>query len=324
MTGCVTAKHVEFHQLLVDQAAPDREKLEKPRLQDCSEACIACRRAFLTLPAWANHAARVHGFRAPGTRLAQGRTCKGCGRTYATQQRLKRHLDNSDACLLRWGFPARRGEACCLRTLASSAIGRLGFFREGCDSGIDPSVCQEFLDELNALREGSAPDLITIAGKHPAPLAVLRNTLSKWMDSLDVGGSLYACGESASLPLFPEHLCDEIQPFPKKRPVFHEGPPDFKALSPISCAASGECRRLEIKPPPVTFPLCPWQHFGSLREARARLAWLSDALETCTVAIAAAASQPVALAATAREALPMLWGWFRELEFVPRSPGFTF
>ena len=94
------AAHVEFGQ----EAGSLVGEEQVPLIVDCSE--LTCKRAFYNRPAWASHAARLHSYRAPSTRPTmglQGRTCLGCGRTYAMQMQLKRHLDNSQACMNNWG-----------------------------------------------------------------------------------------------------------------------------------------------------------------------------------------------------------------------------
>ena len=67
------------------------------------EACIPCRLAFASRQSWASHAARLHGYRRSGTLLAQGLTCFGCGTTYATSGRLRRHVNYSGGCRRAWG-----------------------------------------------------------------------------------------------------------------------------------------------------------------------------------------------------------------------------
>ena len=94
------AAHVEFRQEVGSLVGEESDEVQVPLIVDCIEVCITRKRAFYNLPAWASHAARIHGYRAPSTRLTKGvtnRTCPSCGRVYATQMRLKRHLDNSPA-----------------------------------------------------------------------------------------------------------------------------------------------------------------------------------------------------------------------------------
>ena len=79
LATCAMAKHIELHQFFASCGAPERAESEKPSLQDCTEACIACGRAFLNLPAWASHTARVHGYRAPGTKLTRAEPAKAVG-----------------------------------------------------------------------------------------------------------------------------------------------------------------------------------------------------------------------------------------------------
>ena len=331
LATCAIAKHIELYQLLTSIVAPARDEAAVPQLETCTEACVACRRAFPTLLSWASHAARVHGYRTIATRVAAGRTCRGCGRTYATQHRLKRHLDNSDVCIRRWGaFCPAAEETAVSGHMQAPPTAADGSFCEDAFSGLDGSVCKELLDELRLCAATNVPDLMDVLSRHFAPLAVLRRTVQQWLEGLPVGSLSRDCGENLCSLLYPEFLCDAVQVPAKPKPVCLGIAPEFKPLSPFSCAASGNCRFFAVTEPPLCHALLPWSHFGTLRMARCCLLWLSEAVAVCAQAIKAAAVCPVAIAfnKATQAAIPLVWGWFRELGFVYRdgrlwSPGFT-
>ena len=77
----------------------------RPAMQeaDYPEACLICRVGFPSRRSWAGHAARVHGYRAVSTVLAEGRTCQACGRVFRNPGRLERHLRGATHCRAGWG-----------------------------------------------------------------------------------------------------------------------------------------------------------------------------------------------------------------------------
>ena len=65
---------------------------------EAREACLLCRLACTSRLSWASHAARLHGYRWAATMLATGTTCRGCGKVYSSQGRLRRHVNYSAPC----------------------------------------------------------------------------------------------------------------------------------------------------------------------------------------------------------------------------------
>ena len=79
------------------------EPVANASFESCAEACVPCKLAFPTRVAWAGHAARKHGYRNSSFLLAECRTCRGCGRTYGSIGRLRRHLQSVSRCQELWG-----------------------------------------------------------------------------------------------------------------------------------------------------------------------------------------------------------------------------
>ena len=92
-----------LHKQLTALHGVDLTEAEGLALSDAVEACPVCRLAFESRVAWAAHASRLHGYRIPATAIAAGRTCRACGKTYATPGRLHRHLQATPACCAGWG-----------------------------------------------------------------------------------------------------------------------------------------------------------------------------------------------------------------------------
>ena len=65
--------------------------------------CLPCRRAFSSKVAWSGHAARLHGYRSTAYLLGDGCLCKGCGKSFSSPGRLRRHLTSVPACTQHWG-----------------------------------------------------------------------------------------------------------------------------------------------------------------------------------------------------------------------------
>ena len=164
---------------------------------------------------WASHAARVHGYRAPGTRLARGRTCRGCGRIYAPRSDIWITLSF----------------ACCIGALSSRIVTspmHLDTYRPRL---LQPRVLLGRLAIVGLILQcvvSSVPswmhDLLQAVGRHFAPLAVLRNTVQQWASQFRVDHNLHECGEQACALLYREYLCEEAQPFPKARPSCTDEP----------------------------------------------------------------------------------------------------
>ncbi|CAE7190794.1 unnamed protein product, partial [Symbiodinium sp. CCMP2456] len=78
------------------------------------EACLPCRLGFVDRVSWACHASRLHGYRTRATTLTAGTTqawCSGCGRLYANNARMRRHVFMTPTCQQKWGSFSLDGPA---------------------------------------------------------------------------------------------------------------------------------------------------------------------------------------------------------------------
>ena len=174
----------------------------------------------------------------------------------------------------------------------------------------DFSVCEELLDELSELREGSAFDVLDVVTKYLAPIAILRHTVERWHDALPAGHALKEPAEDVKLTLFPEYAFETVQPFRSKQPVWDDEAPALEPLIALAFVCTGCMVSFAILEPP-----CADAVF--LKEAQQRVAWTRHALFTCRDFVQAAKADPVCLVAgpRAQQALPSVMRWLRELEF---------
>ena len=121
--------HAEAHRCWSLLTDAEHERQQQMPIGECREACLLCKRAFPTLTSWASHAARVRAYRNPSTQTAVGKTCLACGKVFATQWRLKRHLDHASRCMAAWcQFCPAAGTADCSSHLQAPPILAAGVY----------------------------------------------------------------------------------------------------------------------------------------------------------------------------------------------------
>ena len=170
VTHCIAA-HAELHQTLARLCGISPDSHCSLQAHECSDACLICRRAFGSLAAWAAHAARKHGYRAPTTRLAQGRVCRGCGRVYTRPSRLKRHLDHSDSCRQHWGvFTPLEEDAAFSSHLQAPPADVEGAFWGTEHETMAEDVCRDLMSELGLLCSGSVVEVLEIVSRFCGPV----------------------------------------------------------------------------------------------------------------------------------------------------------
>ena len=123
---------------------------QAPSSSSFTELCLPCRRAFVSRKARAGHAARMHGYRSRAFLLGRTPVCLGCGRSYGTIGRLRRHLTVVPACTSNWGSftPAHRQDTPS-HPLAPPAP--VAGTHQTTVSPWDPSISDTLLADLNAL-----------------------------------------------------------------------------------------------------------------------------------------------------------------------------
>ena len=187
------------------------------------------------------------------------------------------------------------------------------------------SICEELDAELRGLTAGTSFQVLDVVAKHIAPLALLRRTVERWHDSLPQHHTLKEAAEDVKLTLYPEYIAEVVQPFSKRVSVWIDEAPVLEPLCAMGFVCSGELAQYQISEPVCPSPVFPWEGFGTLREAHARVLWTLEALAICRAAVLDASSCPVrvSLGPKAQSALPLACRWFRELGFSFRSNCFT-
>ena len=98
-----------FMEMQLREVWPQHRLRQHPQATCWEHACFACMKAFPSRQAWAVHAAKTHGIKAPYTLLARGRQCQSCGRIYADSGRLSIHLRAMPYCMKRVQILERMG-----------------------------------------------------------------------------------------------------------------------------------------------------------------------------------------------------------------------
>ncbi|OLP92674.1 hypothetical protein AK812_SmicGene25481 [Symbiodinium microadriaticum] len=273
------------------------------------ELCLPCRRAFVSRKAWAGHAARMHGYRSRAFLLGKTPVCLGCGRSYGTIGRLRRHLAVVPACAAKWGSftPAQQGDTLPHPLAPPAPI-------DGCYQHVvspwDPSISDALLADLNALGESTEDSVWNVIEEHIEPLSILRATVEHWRDSRAESAWHAEITENMLL------LLDSAEQFPEGTTNTREDPyqvPVWCTLAPLCFSLSGEVRTWSLeRPPPVCLDLSGPTSV-TLRQARAIATWTEDACRVLIECASIAPSQPVAVFCPGLWApLPVLLPWFQD------------
>ena len=201
-----------LHKQLTALHGVDLTESEGLALSDAVEACPVCRLAFESRVAWAAHASRLHGYRIPATAVAAGRTCRACGKTYATPGRLHRHLQATPACCAGWGRFRIHGDEVSAHP-QRPPVQSAGTFVE--DFAPPPDTTSEALAKELASLPCDSPvtdlEIYDTVIAHIAPLGVLRQTVADWKSSLNPATALYEVAENVELVLTPQCVADSVK-----------------------------------------------------------------------------------------------------------------
>ncbi|CAE7773963.1 unnamed protein product [Symbiodinium sp. CCMP2592] len=294
------------------------------------DACLLCRVAFSSRAAWAVHAAKCHGYRAPATLLAREQAtpfCAGCGRLYANHNRLRRHLLHAAVCRTRWGaFQPEGGTPCTLPALHEQRPpcllpGEIGAGPASVDASVIHPGLLEALLHLPALD----PDLVwSTVVDFVEPLSVLKATLEAWAVHEHAQPGCAECASDAVLLLDPELWCDDF-----RRPkAGRQQQAVCAALAPpkacrCSFVLTGPEATFRLDEPPLPSMVYPFQASVPLACARRHFAWLEQACDSLGAFFQASASSPASFLASgaALRCLEPLTSWAVESGFEKRSRG---
>ena len=293
-------------------------------LADLTEACPLCKVAFVSRTAWACHASKVHGYRCQATALAHGRTCYSCGKTYANQARLRRHLLAVPACVSQWGKFVPAGDAPTLH-LQCPPVMCPGTF---CDtySRRTEQTCDALARGLRALDSSCSNDgeLLGFVTSFIAPLPILRQTVTEWKDSINRDDPRYDAAESVSLVLIPSCVADRVQLPKHATPPLLADAPSWKPLLGIPMVLSGTSFTVRVPDPPTLGFVYPFVGEASCAKARKVVDWVAAAASTIGEAVAHCAERPVTILMSecASKVLGPPAKWLEELGF--QHDGSTF
>ena len=239
------------------------------------EMCIPCARAFRTRVSWSAHAARLHGYRSRSYLTAAGRTCLACGRVFASEGRLRRHLTSVPKCLANWGTftptdmhpqapPCRAAGRCSAPALA----------------GPDAECAQLLLNKLRAVPHHPPVNEAVVwawVSEHIEPLSVLRATIVQWqLETVDCAWK-QEVAENVLLLLDPDVTAEH---YPEDKPDAQPGPyeaPSWSPLRGLCFASQGPCFCASLPaPPPTPFSLSEPTSVP-LRQAQGLLCWAEAA-----------------------------------------------
>ena len=253
----------------------------KPDVQSCrwEEVCIPCKKLFQSRVAWSCHAQRIHGYRTSAYKLCATVArplCQGCGKTYGSMGRLRCHLGYSAACRDNWGvFHPAPGteESQHPQAPPGQAQGTFDPLRVT-DTRVD--VSHELLEQLQAISHTEETSLWEVVSAHIAPIAVLRNTVREWRNSLPP----HADSDTADnlLLLLDPDLLGEIPVLaPPKLPCPADAAPEWRDITPIRYAVTGRQQATRLQPPPKVL-LSPTGYTSiRLRQAMDYATWLEAA-----------------------------------------------
>ena len=263
------------------------------------KACLICRKGFASRLAWASHAARLHQYRTVASQLARGCVCLGCGKTYASTGRLKRHLDASLSCQRTWGSFVPEDASATAHSQMPPHVAA-GAFQDASLLPVASSFEDTIARSLASLDPCTTEDALDVFKSFVQPLSALRAAAERWRDGLGGMDPAHPVAAQVVILLHPEVVCD-TPGGRRARPSLDENEfPIFAPLKPFCVAMACEPLAFAIDNPPAAIPVWPWTHFGTLREARRQQEWARAALRTCAAAAQASTTSAVAIRVSAK------------------------
>ena len=294
-----------------------------------TEACLPCRIAFSSRPAWACHASKLHGYRTKATVLTAGLTghwCRACGKMYASAGRLRRHVAYSLPCQDRWGAFCPEQNAVSLTVHPSAPPVQLP--GHPCLADGSPGSPLVHPGLFTALMQLVAPDEATVWETVVEFIEHLRVTLQAWGQHDQAQAEAADLAATVVLLLDPDLCCDSFRrkgQLPKGLHFFpaFDTPVDFS----LSFVLSGPVFRLRLDPPPLPEYRYPFLCSVPLAAAEQQTGWFEAACDTLGALLQQAQVAPVLLVANraALDCLEPATTWLRQggFELCPeglRSP----
>ncbi|OLP88390.1 Lysosomal aspartic protease [Symbiodinium microadriaticum] len=206
-------------------------------------------------------------------KVYKARGIPGCGKTYGSMGCLRCHLGYSAACRDNWGVfhPAPGTEASQHpQAPPGQAEGTFDSLRVT-DTRVD--VSPELLEQLQAISHTEETSLWEVVSAHIAPIAVLRNTVREWRNSLPPHSDSDTA-DNLLLLLDPDLLGEIPVLAPPKLPCPADAAPEWRDIAPIRYAVTGRQQATRLQPPPKVL-LSPTGYTSiRLRQAMDYATWL--------------------------------------------------
>ena len=266
------------------------------------EACLPCRVAFYSRPAWACHASKMHGYGTKATVLTSrlaGNWCRSCGKVYSSIGRLRRHVAHSVSCQEGWGNFVAAAETDGVSTHPAAPPMQMPGVHQavrGCPGS--PVVHPGLLDALLQLQGPDEASVWDTVVNFIAPLEHLRATLQEWAQHGDACPEAADLAASVILLLDPELCCDSF----RSKGLVARGLDFFPELvAPADLAfpfvLSGPVFRLALDRPPLPEFRHPFHCSVPLAQASRQAAWHEAACDTLGALVQQAQVAPVMLVA---------------------------
>ena len=289
---------------LLQQFSCGQECTADPAGSAFPEAGLICKRGFQSRAAWACHASKKHGYRIAASLLASERTdsmCSGCGRQFANQARLRRHLLHADECRIRWvsflpstadSRPEPHCEAPPIQIAGSQS---------GSRAAQDPAGFSRGLFQATALDDPTPEQAFELVVDFVEPLDTLRATVCAWCQQFGHRSGVGAAAEDVLLMLDPEVFCES---FCRNKPVQHvaescpELPGPFSQHIPF--VLSGPCAVYRLDLPPSQSFCHPFVGGAPLAAAKKQAAFLEAACDLFSTVVQQASISRVKIVADRR------------------------
>ena len=164
------------------QAMPSSELHDS---EEAAHACLPCGLSFMTFEQWGAHAHRSHAYVAPSTLHARGTRCRACGTIFASNIRLRKHLQHFSGCLHMYELGTLLFEGHDAPGHEQSLPVRMGL--RPTHANLPPPTLPAFLEQLQTHGPLRISEVHSLAMSFIAPFQVLRNTLEAWIQSADSG-----------------------------------------------------------------------------------------------------------------------------------------
>ena len=308
--------------LLALSGIPVVRQSVQPRVYE--HMCLPCKRAFASKVAWAGHSARLHGYRSTAYLLGEGCLCRGCGKSFSSTGRLRRHLTSVPTCVVSWGAFEPEDESVAGRGSHLQAPPQL---EEGHKSlfADEQSLAayMPLLRDLEQLDLCPEEEVWTTIEEHIAPLPMLRETVQQWRAGHPASEWHQTTAENMLLLLDPgvtaEHF--PVTDAPIRAAVYDV--PVWQIPGPLCLSLTGQVRTSRLESPPALTLDLDRPTSVPLKSASALLIWTEDACRVIVTCATQAQHSPISLACSGLwSSLPIVKTWLEAQGFVCDNDGF--